>query len=105
VSGKTACGMPPAGPQFLKFGKRAVDDGADGLWMADRRDASNRLAGVFADECRRGATQLYPELLSNRGHVHLMGAAGHDQQWRSGFSFFGVFARANARNDESFEDQ
>jgi hypothetical protein len=95
-----------SGPQFVKFSKRTVDDRADGLWMADWRDASDRLAGVFAYECRRGATQLDPELLSDRGHVHPMCAAGHDQQWRSGFSFSGLLlAHDNARSYESFEDQ
>jgi hypothetical protein len=93
------------GPQFVKLSERTVNDGTDGLWMADRRDASDRLAGVFADECRRGAAQLYPELLSNRGHVHPMGAAGHDQQWSSGISIFEPLLAHAARSYEGFEDQ
>src|SRR5215217_5890416 len=49
-------------PELVEISKRTIDERPNGLWVPDRSDSTNRLAGVFADELRRGATQLVSEL-------------------------------------------
>ena len=72
-------------PKLVELGERAIDDRADGPWMTDGSDTSDRLAGVFAYERRRGATER-TLLFSDLDHVHSMCTTGHDQQRRPGGS-------------------
>ena len=103
--GKDGVRNAAGSPQLVVLGERTIDDRPDGPWMADGSNTSDRLAGVFAYERRRGATERHSLLLSNLGHIHSMCTTSHDQQWRPDISFCELRAYADACSSEGFEDQ
>jgi hypothetical protein len=68
-------------PELVELSKRAIHDGANGFRMTDRRDSTDRLAGVLAYELRCCPAQLHPQKFSDLDHVYPMRTTGHDQQW------------------------
>ena len=49
---KDGVGYAAGGPELVELGKRAIDDRGNGLWVTDRGNTPDRLAGVFTDKRR-----------------------------------------------------
>jgi hypothetical protein len=67
-------------PDLLMAGQPGVDQGADGCWMPDRGDTSDRLSGVPAYEIGIGSTNPRRGRGPEQGGVGTVRSAGQDEQ-------------------------